>query len=247
MLSKSIIVLSSIILVATTTLAQSEKPGLPKILPRDLEIDLALSSAPEHLRADASIYLLGEQGYELTKKGTNGFTCLVIRGPEFTPPGWENHISGWCFDEESMRTVGKVMLERAKLYRQGLSYEEVRNKINAGFASGEYVAPSKIGIIYMLSPVNKVPDHRTGKIFDYVPHVMYCSPNIINDDIGVPEEVHTGDQNYVWSGLPFLPTTGPHGFIVQPLGEKECAKIVAEYWKMIVKVREYVDLEIKFE
>lgn len=247
MFRKSIITLCLSIVVATCALALSDKHGLPKILPRDLEIELALSAAPKHLREDASIYVLDEEGYKLAKEGMNGFTCLVIRGPDFTPPGWENHLSGWCFDEESFRTIGKVMLDRAKFYRQGLDPEEVRNKINAGFASGEYLPPSKPSVIYMLSPVNKVPDHRTGKIFDYVPHVMYCAPNITNDDIGVPEEVHTGDKNYVWSGLPFLPTTGPHGFIVQPLGEKECARIVAEYRDMIEKVRQYVDLDLRFE
>lgn len=247
MFHKSIIILCSIVLLQISLHTQSNKPGLPKILPQDLEIELALSSAPKHLRANATIYLLGEEGYKLVKQGSNGFTCLVIRGPSFTPPDWENHISGWCFDEESMRTIGKVMLDRAKFYRQGLSPEEVRNKINAGFASGEYQPPSKPSVIYMLSPVNKVPDHRTGKIFDFVPHVMYCAPNITNDDIGVPEEVHIGDDNYVWGGLPFLPTSGPHGFIVQPLGEKECAKIVAEYREMIEKVRKYVDLHIRFQ
>lgn len=244
---KRTIALVCLIIGSTSALASLDKPGLPRILPLDLEIELALSAAPKHLRENATVYVLREEGYRLEKEGTNGFTCLVFRGPDFTPPGWENHISGWCFDKESMRTIGQVMLDRAKFYRDGLSSEEVRNEINEGFASGKYLTPRKPSVIYMLSPVNKVPDYRTGKIFDYVPHVMYCAPNIVNDDIGIPKEVHTGDPNYVWSGLPFMPTNGPHGFIVQPLGEKECTKIVAEYNDLIEKVRQYVDLDLHFE
>lgn len=226
---------------------QSGKPGLPDILPRDLEIEIALSAAPKHLQDNATVYVLGKEGYELAIEGSNGWTCFVVRGPGIGPPSWNDMISGWCYDDEGMKTMGLVTFDRARYRRQGMNGDEIRSKINSGFASGKYRSPRKAGIIYMLSPVNKVPDHRTGKLFDYVPHVMYYAPNVTNDEIGVPESEHTGNPKYVFSGLPFLPSEGPHGFIVQPLGEKEGARICEKYEEMIEKVRSYVDLEIIFK
>lgn len=49
-------------------------------LPVPLEVDLAISAAPPHLRAGAAVYVLDpSHGYTLERKGTNGFTCYVQR------------------------------------------------------------------------------------------------------------------------------------------------------------------------
>jgi hypothetical protein len=49
-------------------------------LPRDLEIQLALSALPAHLRENATVYVLTPgKGFEVARKGTNGFHALVAR------------------------------------------------------------------------------------------------------------------------------------------------------------------------
>src|SRR6201982_1133270 len=49
-------------------------------LPRDLEIQLALSALPPHLRDNATVYVLNpDMGFEVARKGTNGFHALVAR------------------------------------------------------------------------------------------------------------------------------------------------------------------------
>ena len=49
-------------------------------LRRDLEIQLALSALPPHLRDDATVYVLNpDRGFEVARKGTNGFHALVAR------------------------------------------------------------------------------------------------------------------------------------------------------------------------
>lgn len=217
--------------------------GLPEFLPPDLEKEIALSAAPKHLRSGVNVYLLGENGYRLERKGSNGFSCLVVRGSTLGPPRWRDAISGWCFDPHGMETIGRPMLDRAKYKQQGLSAEDIRNRINAGFAAGTYRSPERFGLIYMLSPINKVPDHRNGELYDYPPHVMYFAPYTSNDDIGVPGSVHTGDRQYVWSGLPFIPNAGPHGFVVQRLGEKESAAILEEHRDLLARVRQYVAID----
>lgn len=234
--------LAAVVLLATGASAGG-KPGLPDILPADLETEIALSAAPSQLRDGVAVYLLGKKGYELSRPGTNGFSCLVIRGSVMGPPAWRESISGWCYDAHGMETFGKVDFDRAKLLRQGTPAEEVSRKISAGFASGKYRAPSQGGVIYMLSPVNKVPDHRTGELYTYPPHIMYYAPFVSNDDIGVPESAHTGDPDYVFSGLPFLPVSGPHGFIVQPLGRLEAARLVDEHRSLIERVEKYVEID----
>ena len=50
-----------------------------QLLPREQEIELAVSAAPAHLRKEATVYVFGKQGYEKALPGTNGFTCLVNR------------------------------------------------------------------------------------------------------------------------------------------------------------------------
>jgi len=45
----------------------------------DAETALARTAAPDSISRDAEILLLGPHGYNPTTKGTNGFTCLVLR------------------------------------------------------------------------------------------------------------------------------------------------------------------------
>ena len=47
-------------------------------LPRDLEIQLALSAVPTLLRDNATVYVLNpDKGFEFARKGTNGFQAFV--------------------------------------------------------------------------------------------------------------------------------------------------------------------------
>ena len=47
-------------------------------LPRDLEIQLALSALPPHLRDNATAYVLNpEKGFEVARKGANGLIAFV--------------------------------------------------------------------------------------------------------------------------------------------------------------------------
>ena len=59
-------------------------------LPRDLEIQLALSALPPHLRDNATVYILNpDKGFEVARKGTNGFHAFVARTGDdtFMGPG----------------------------------------------------------------------------------------------------------------------------------------------------------------
>src|SRR5438445_5035537 len=64
----------------TASAQNAERTSKLEPLPRDLEIQLALSALPPHLRDKATVYVLNpEKGFEVAQKGTNGFHALVAR------------------------------------------------------------------------------------------------------------------------------------------------------------------------
>ena len=63
------------------------------LMDRDAEIALARSAAPSSISGDATVVVLGKNGYETAVEGKNGFICIVERGwmnsfnsPEFWSP-----------------------------------------------------------------------------------------------------------------------------------------------------------------
>ena len=80
--------------------AQDAKNPYPSMVPiekylmdRDAEIALARSAAPPSISSDATVVILGKNGYETAVEGKNGFICIVERGwmnsfnsPEFWSP-----------------------------------------------------------------------------------------------------------------------------------------------------------------
>src|SRR5260370_15805794 len=72
------------LLFSLTASAQNKETarGTNKLepLPRDLEIQLALSALPPHLRDNATVYVLNPgKGFEVARKAANGFHALIER------------------------------------------------------------------------------------------------------------------------------------------------------------------------
>jgi hypothetical protein len=64
------------------TWAQTQKhPSLNEyMMPQEAEIALAKSAAPSNISDRATIKLLKTSGYQVARKGDNGFVCMVMRG-----------------------------------------------------------------------------------------------------------------------------------------------------------------------
>ncbi|MCI0526182.1 MAG: hypothetical protein L0Y56_01830, partial [Nitrospira sp.] len=124
-------IISLVITLPATVFAQVEKPPLPETLPRALEVELALSAIPEHLRKEATVYVLERGGYVKAQEGTNGFSCLVRRNGVM-PFNFYGAIIPLCYDAEGSATLLPVDLDEAKLLEEGLSFDEAHHKINAG-------------------------------------------------------------------------------------------------------------------
>lgn len=172
----------------------AEKPAL---LPRDAEIAMALSAAPEHLRAGAAVYVLGPRGYLLARAGGNGFTCIVHRDHPL-------NRKPTCWDREGSQTIVPAVLFEGELLMQGKPVAEIKAALREGFASGRFVSPRRPGIAYMLGE-NRNYNPRTGTVEVFPPHVMFYAPYLTDADIGSKG----GDD-----GLPFIAYQGPHGYMI---------------------------------
>src|SRR6266540_2220368 len=117
----------------------AQSPQYP-LLPHALEIELALSAAPKHLRDDATVWTLGQTGYTTARKGRNAFTCVVSRRA--------GDLFPVCWDAEGARALLPLNVEDARLRLLGKSGAEIDAIIAAGFKSGDYHAPGRAGIAY---------------------------------------------------------------------------------------------------
>src|ERR1700682_2840893 len=76
------------LLFSLTASAETEVTSKSEPRPRDLEIQLALSALPPHLRDNATVYVLNPaKGFEVARKGTNGFHAFVARTGDDTFKG----------------------------------------------------------------------------------------------------------------------------------------------------------------
>src|SRR5467141_4793964 len=130
-------------------------------LPRDLEIQLALSALPPHLRDSATVYVLNpDKGFEAARKGTNGFHTLVARtGDDSFRGTWplkvyrDDILYPISFDEAGAKAQMRVFFDAAEMQAKGAPPEELKKIIQDRYKAKYYKAPERAGVSYMLSPI----------------------------------------------------------------------------------------------
>src|SRR5438094_8694468 len=163
-------------------------------LRRDLEIQLALSALPPHLRDDATVYVLNpDRGFEVARKGTNGFHAFVARTGDDTFRGtWplreyrDDILYPISFDEAGAKAQMRVFFDAAEMQAKGTSPEKLKNIIQERYKTKYYKAPERAGVSYMLSPILRTyvnPDENENVATANVPHVMHYAPNVSNNEI----------------------------------------------------------------
>jgi len=195
------------VLVATGAAAQDKTSAamakLNVVLPRAAEEQLALSAAPEHLRAGASVYVYGKRGYERVRAGTNGFVCLVNRDAFIYG---DDHFKPTCWDSQGETTFVPVMLRVGEMVAAGDSADSIRKSVDAGFAAGSFHAPDSGGIAYMLAGDIKL-DPATGRVTSAQPgHYMFYANKVTNTQLG-----YTRDAGRLDPTLPFIFAAGAGG------------------------------------
>jgi hypothetical protein len=213
-------------------------------LPQDLEIQLALSALPPHLRDNATVYILNpDKGFEVARKGTNGFHAFVARTGDDTFRGaWplteyrEDILYPISFDAAGAKAQMRVFFDAAEMQAKGTPPGELKKIIKDRYKTGYYKAPERAGISYMLSPVLRTymnPEESDSVVTLNVPHVMYYAPNVSNEDIG---------GNQPGSMYPFVIMPGPHGYFIQFFGLTERAAINKEYEEMLARLCKIKDV-----
>jgi hypothetical protein len=173
------------------------------VLPREAEQALALSAAPEHLRAGATVYVYGSHGFERLRSGTNGFVCLVNRDAFLYGSA---HFKPTCWDARGEGTYVPVMLKVGEMLAAHESADAIRKAIDSGFASGRFHAPDSGGVAYMLAgDVNLDPG--TGLVQQAGPgHYMFYANNATNTQLGFAPQAASKDP-----ALPVVSSAGAGG------------------------------------
>ncbi len=210
--------------VAATFAAYSKNSLALDPLPRDLEIQLALSAAPEKWQQDATVYVLDPAtGYEMAREGTSGFACLVGRTNWRKPRYYDNLLVPICYDPEGVETTMVVRFEIEALRARGVSKQELFDTIKSNFASGSYKTPTRNGLSPMLSPLLMAfPGPVVEPVLLNYPHLMFYAPGVTNEMIGG----RPLDPVYPWV---LGEDGGPHTLIIQPIGEAEKTRINVQY------------------
>jgi hypothetical protein len=209
-------------------------------LPRDLEIQLALSALPPHLRDSATVYVLNpDKGFEMARKGSNGFHTFVARtGDDAMQGDWplkeypKDVLYPVSFDAAGAKANMQVFFDIAKMQAEGMPPEKLKKIIQDRYKTNYYKPPERPGVSYMLSPILRTysnPDKNDSILTASIPHVMHYAPNLTDRDIGSAKP--SFDNKY-----PFIIHHGAHGYTIQHLGEEERAAIRKEYEEMLAKL-----------
>jgi hypothetical protein len=246
------------LLLSLTAVAQSNSnTDTSKIipLPRDLEIQLALSALPPHLRDKATVYVLNpNKGFEVARQGNNGFHAFVARIGDDTFRGtWplkryrDDILYPISFDDAGVTAQMRVFFDAAEMETKGTAPEKLKRLIQERYKTHYYKPPERAGVSYMLAPILRTylnSDQNEEVATANIPHIMHYAPNVSNRDIGgaIPTPgqmasfVHQGhypDKSYPY---PFVLMQGPHGYVLQFLGATERLAIDTEYDEMLARL-----------
>lgn len=162
------------LLAAAPLTAQQPRDFTPYLMAdRAAEVALARTAAPAYVSDSATVLVLTRTGFVEAARGTNGFTCAVLRsfsGGVEDPGFWNPRVRApHCFNPPAVRTVLPAMLDRAGLILSGTEPGEAEATIRRAHASGKYPAPAAGAMAYMLSPRQYLLDEDPR----WMPHLMF--------------------------------------------------------------------------
>ena len=140
--------------------AQSDKyskmaPVDQYLMERNAEILLARSAAPDSISSDATVLILGRQGYETAVRGKNGFVCMVERSwmAQFdSPEFWNPKIRGAeCLNRQAARSILPIADLRTRMVMAGHSKAEIVSALKAAFDNKQLPDLESGNIVFMMS------------------------------------------------------------------------------------------------
>lgn len=146
------------------------------LMDKTAEIQLARTAAPDSISRDATILVLGRQGYETAVEGKNGFVCMVERGwmgafdwPEY----WNPKVKGPdCLNPQAARSMLPLAYLRTRMVMAGRSQSEIVAAIKAAYANKQLPDLESGAMAYMMSKsayLTDQGDHNGPHLMFYVP------------------------------------------------------------------------------
>jgi hypothetical protein len=143
------------------------------LMERNAEILLARSAAPDSISSDATVVILGRQGYETAVQGKNGFVCMVERSwmeafdsPEF----WNPKVRGAeCLNRQAARSILPIADLRTRMVMAGHTKAEIVSALKAAFDNKQLPDLESGNMVFMMSKsayLYDAGDHNG-------PHVMF--------------------------------------------------------------------------
>jgi hypothetical protein len=166
---------------ANQAIAQDAASMYPKMAPvdqylmadRGAEIALARSAAPDSISRDATIVVLGRQGYETALEGKNGFVCMVGRAwtgmfdwPEFWNPKVRAAV---CLNPQAARSILPIDYLRTKMVMAGRSKAEIVSSVKSAFEKKQLPDLKDGAMAYMMSKSSYLTDDGGHNL----PHLMF--------------------------------------------------------------------------
>lgn len=179
-LAPAIVMLLIVLGTGAPSGAQTSYPSMAPIdqyrMARDVEIAMARSAAPESISRDAEILVLGQHGFEIAAKGTNGFVCMVQRGWSAgvdDPVFWNPKIRGpICLNAAAARSNLPNTIKKTEWVLAGLTKAQIGEKLKAALDSHELTAPEVGAMCYMMSKDGYLSDTAG----HWHPHMMFFVP-----------------------------------------------------------------------
>jgi hypothetical protein len=171
--ARTLVVIST--LVAASPLGAQKAPDVTPYLTADraAEVALARTAAPSDVSGKATVLVLTPKGYVEAARGTNGFTCIVMRSFAAAPDDpafWNPHVSApHCFNPPAARTVLPAMLAQIDWALAGATPAELNAKIKKAYAEKRFTMPEAGAMAYMLSPKQRLSDADP----HWMPHLMF--------------------------------------------------------------------------
>ena len=171
--------------------AAAQTDPYPKMAPVDqylmdknAEIQLARSAAPDSISRDATILVLGRQGYETAVEGKNSFVCWVARswmGAFDWPEFWNPKVrAADCMNPQAARSIVPIALLRSRMVMAGRSKAEMVSALKTAYEKKQLPELESGAMDYMMSKSAYLTDADGHNL----PHLMFFTDGVDAKDWG---------------------------------------------------------------
>jgi hypothetical protein len=173
--TRTLVAISTFVAAASLGAQKAPSPDVTPYLTADraAEVALARTAAPSDVSDKATVLVLTPKGYIEAARGTNGFTCIVMRSFAAAPddPGfWNPNISApHCFNPPAARTILPAMLAQIHWALAGATPAELKARTRKAYAEKKFPMPAAGAMAYMLSPKQYLLDADP----HWMPHLMF--------------------------------------------------------------------------